>query len=356
MEFLFEFKGQTAKKRMALLKTMKPTTRFGETFQYSNMMVAAGGYVAAHSAYPKLRLRTAYRKAMKTRVFGPVGMKRTTFDTRRARRMDHATPHAGTLKNTWVPIPYSYEDAVISVGPAGGAWSNVRDMARYLLVELGRGKTPEGKRVVSEANLLARRKPQARVADKAHYGLALLVLTSRGITRIGHGGGTLGFRTYMFFMPEHGVGMTVMTNSQGGGGLTGLAKRRLLEILFDGRKVAETRLAFILKQREKNLKKFLARTNLTPAKAWIAKLAGTYRNPVLGKVSIRMVRGKGVFDAGEWKSPMAHRTEKDGVEKLVIGPPLAGLSFLMGTKAGSRTLTLRHGQHTYVFEDVRRTK
>ena len=61
MEFIFESKGATPESRMELLKTMKPTTGFGETFQYSNLMVATGGYVAAKDGgkgeRPRSRLR-----------------------------------------------------------------------------------------------------------------------------------------------------------------------------------------------------------------------------------------------------------------------------------------------------------
>ena len=50
MEFIFEWDKATPESRIELLRAMKPTTGFGETFQYSNLMVASGGYVAAKTA------------------------------------------------------------------------------------------------------------------------------------------------------------------------------------------------------------------------------------------------------------------------------------------------------------------
>ncbi len=50
MEFIFESTGSTPASRIELVRAMKPTTGFGETFQYSNLMVASGGYVAAMTA------------------------------------------------------------------------------------------------------------------------------------------------------------------------------------------------------------------------------------------------------------------------------------------------------------------
>jgi hypothetical protein len=41
LEWLFEFKNATPESELALLGTMQPTSKFGEVFQYSNLMAAA---------------------------------------------------------------------------------------------------------------------------------------------------------------------------------------------------------------------------------------------------------------------------------------------------------------------------
>lgn len=349
MEFLFQFKGETAESRMKLLKTMKPTTGFGETFQYSNLMVAAGGYMAGHSAYPKKSLRAAYRKAMATRLFKPAKMKRTIFRMEKVRRLNHAKPHSMNNKYELVPIPMSYEDTVVSVGPAGGAWSNIMDMANYLRLEMTKGKSVTGKRVVSAANVTERWEPQARVSEETYYGLALMVSKSKGVTQIGHGGATLGFSSYMFFLPEQDVGMVVLTNRQGGGVFTGVLKRRLMEILFDGKPKAGKNLDFVLAERKKQLADFEKRAERKLEKKWIRPYLGVYTNKALGKVTLSFKGGRVRFDAGEWNSPVLKYTGKDGTVKLMIGPPLAGLPFTMGEEGGKKTLTLTTGQQKYVF-------
>ncbi len=62
LDFVFRFKGISPEQRLAEMRTMRPTTGFGETFQYSNLLVAAGGYAAAHAFQPhtslQVRLRT----------------------------------------------------------------------------------------------------------------------------------------------------------------------------------------------------------------------------------------------------------------------------------------------------------
>jgi hypothetical protein len=44
-----------------------------------------------------------------------------------------------------------------------------------------------------------------------------------------------GYKSNMIFLPEHGVGAVILTNSDSGGYLGGLFGRRLLGVLFDGK-------------------------------------------------------------------------------------------------------------------------
>jgi CubicO group peptidase (beta-lactamase class C family) len=70
-EWLFQFKGVTPQGALAALATVQPTSKFGEIFQYSNLLAGAGGFVGGHVLYPKLELGAAFDEAMRTRVFGP---------------------------------------------------------------------------------------------------------------------------------------------------------------------------------------------------------------------------------------------------------------------------------------------
>jgi CubicO group peptidase (beta-lactamase class C family) len=103
MEWLFEFKNATPESTLVLLGTMQPTSKFGEVFQYSNLMAAAAGYIGAHVVDPNHELGAAYDQAMQQRIFDPLGMKSTTFDYARALAGDHASPHADDVdgKPTW---------------------------------------------------------------------------------------------------------------------------------------------------------------------------------------------------------------------------------------------------------------
>ena len=51
MEMLFD-ESLTPDKVIGMLATMQPTSGFGELYQYSNAMAAAGGFAGGHARYP----------------------------------------------------------------------------------------------------------------------------------------------------------------------------------------------------------------------------------------------------------------------------------------------------------------
>lgn len=355
MEFLFEYADDTPERIVASMRDMKPTTGFGETFQYSNTMVATGGYVAAHAARPGEALGPAYDHTMQELVLDPLGMTATTFDFARAEAADHASPHGKDLHEKTAPFPLAYERAVIPVRPAGGAWSSARDMIRWVQVELSKGIGPDGKRIVSEENLLRRREPQVKVTDELSYGLGLFVGKDRDVAIVHHGGNTLGFTSDTFFFPDYGIGAVVLTNAGQANEFRSAVRRRLLEILFDGRDEAKESLAFSLSQRRTLMEKVIGETDFTPERSWLESLVGAYDNPSLGHVDVRLDEtGGATFDAGEWKSPLARWRGPDGVAQVILtGAPFAGLGFLPGEKDGRPTLNLELSQQRYVFERTR---
>jgi CubicO group peptidase (beta-lactamase class C family) len=352
MEFIFEWNGSTPEKRIDLLKAMKPTTGFGETFQYSNLMVATGGYVAAKTATGAKDLRRGYVDAMTTEVLRPLGMTATALDLNEARKREHARPHGRTLTFDPQPIATETERGVDSVMPAGGAWSNVRDLSRWLLLELGNGKL-DGKQIVTEGNLLERRKPRARINAKQSYGLALFLDESRGIKAIGHGGNTFGFSADATFYPDHGIGLVVLTNAASANAYMAAVRRRLVELLFDASEEAEKSLAFGVKQTEEAIKKQMEEITLTPDPTFVDPVMGKWTNPRLGTIEIRREADGVVLDAGEWRAPVGEHKDKSGARRILLtGPPFAGFAFWPQTNDGKPGLLFETAQQKYWFERV----
>src|SRR5262245_18605975 len=165
LEWLFEYDSATPASAMKLLGTMQPTSRFGEVFQYSNLMAAAAGFIGGSKAVPGKEWGVAYDEAMRTRVFQPLGMTTTTFDFAKALKDDVAQPHGDDVNGNVVRARMDLNYSVVPVRPAGGVWTSSQDLARYVEMELAKGMLPNGKRLVSQENLLARYKPNVIVGE-----------------------------------------------------------------------------------------------------------------------------------------------------------------------------------------------
>ncbi len=331
LEDLFQWNGVTAEDRLATMRTMKPTTKLGETFQYSNLMVAAGGFIAAHAFAPDRPLGPAYAAAMERKVFGPIGMTSTTLDFATVERGDHAEPHALAIDGTTRAMPLSIERGVEPIAPAGGVWTTLRDMERYAAMELGDGVTRSGVRVVSAANMRERLRPRVRTGPSFYYGLGIGVGTYSGTPLIYHDGGSMGFGTTMFLLPDQRVGIIVLTNVRNGGPAEQLpfnaaVTRRIVELLFaDAVPLAERKLAFYAKLHTRTPR--ATSTDHT----WVNGVVGRYRDPALGDVVIRATATGADFDAGEWHSAIDREVDADGTVKLILlDPPFAGTPFAVG--------------------------
>jgi CubicO group peptidase (beta-lactamase class C family) len=350
MEWLLEFGKLTPEGAMATLGTMQPTSKFGELFQYSNPLAAAAGFIGGHVAFPKLELGKAYDEAMKTRVFGPLGMASTTFDFKKGESGNSAAPHAPNVDGKTSLALKEENYSMIPVRPAGGAWSNVRDMLKYVQMELAEGKLPNGKQYVSKDALLARRAPQVAIGKDATYGMGLMVDTTYDVTVVHHGGDMIGFHSDMMWLPEQQVGAVILTNGDPGWLIRTQFRRKLLEVLFDGKAEADNNIAAAAKQWYDGLAAE-RRLMTIPADATEAgKLAAHYSSPALGEIAVSHQGPATIFDFGEWKSEVASRKNPDGtISFLTTVPGMSGLELVVGNANGKRTLILRDAQHEYTF-------
>jgi CubicO group peptidase (beta-lactamase class C family) len=239
LEWLLEFEGRTPERVMTVLGTMQPTSKFGELFQYSNPMAAAAGFLGGHVAFPQLELGAAYDSAMQTLVFDPLGMTATTHEFAEAQQGNVATAHAPDVDGRPALAEGGTNLSIVPVRPAGGAWSSVNDVLKYVVMELAEGKLPDGTTYISKDALFARRAPQVVVGTDITYGMGLFVNTQYGTTVVHHGGDMIGFHSDMMWLPEHGVGAVILTNGDPGWLVRTVFRRKLLEVLFDGNAEAD---------------------------------------------------------------------------------------------------------------------
>ena len=350
LEWLFEYKNATPESELALLGTMQPTSKFGEVFQYSNLMAAAAGYIGGHIVHPDRDLGSAYDAAMQEMIFDPLGMTSTTFDYAKALAGNHATPHGedvdGHPKVASMDINYS----IVPARPAGAVWTSAADLSRYVQLELTQGVLPNGNRLVSSENLLMRRAPQVQLGEDASYGMGLATDHTYGVQVVSHGGSMSGFKSNWWALPEYGVGAVLLTNADTGGMMEGPFGRRLLEVLFDGKPEAEAEVASRAAAHKAEVAKERERLIVPAAPDIAAALAKHYSSKELGELDVVIKDGLAIFDLGEWKSSVASRKNDDGTTSLItIDPGTDGFEFVVGERAGKRVLVIRDGQHEYTF-------
>lgn len=354
MEVTFEGERLTPESVVAMLATIQPNSRFGELYQYSNLMADAAGFAGGHALHPQMELGAAYDAAMQTLVFDPLGMTSTTFDFAHAQRGNHAAPHGQDVDGKTVPASMDLNLSTIPTRPDGGAWSNVNDMLRYVQMELDAGLLPDGKRYIAEAPLLARRVQQVATGNDTGYGMGLKIDRSMGTLLVQHGGVTPGFISNMMWLPEHNVGAVILTNADGGGSaIRYVFRRRWLEMLFDGNPEAVANMSVEAKRMQEDAA--VKRKHLTvPADAAIVGgLAARYRSAELGDIAVSRKGTTTWFDFGGWKSEIATRRDDDGKAALVtIAPSASGFEFMVADKGNKRSLLLRDEQREYVFVEA----
>jgi CubicO group peptidase (beta-lactamase class C family) len=352
LEHIFEYGGVSPEARVASMRAMAPTTKLGETFQYSNLMVAAGGYAAAHADAPRLPLGDAYDDAMRRRIFAPIGMTASTLDFAAALAGEHATPHGLDLSGAVRPVPLAMEENVLTIRPAGGVWSNARDMERFVMSELAGGVAPGGRRVVSTRNLDQRRVVRIGGPDDG-YGLGLGVGRKFGLRVLEHDGGAFGFGSTMFMLPDQRIAIVILTNIRNdvpGEYLpfNAVVKRAVIEALFPrARPLASATLDHFARLTAERAAAGARMVRRAPDLAWLRSLAGRYHNDRLGDVVLTATSGSLEFDAGEWQRSLAQGRDRDTL--VFVEPPFAGSAIAVGGTPARPTFTIPDGQDTYVF-------
>ena len=166
LEIILNGDEHTPEQMIESIRHLPLTAPYGTTYQYNNQIVAAGGY-AAGAADSGLAddLQPSYENALRTRVLDLIGMANTTLSIEDVTASgDYATPHGTALDGAFQPLALLDDTLWLeAIAPSGALWSSVREIAGYLLTQLGRGVTVDGTRVVSAQNLERTWQPGVKV-------------------------------------------------------------------------------------------------------------------------------------------------------------------------------------------------
>jgi len=356
LELAFNFTDMTAEDTVASLADFEFFTDFGEAFQYSNQMVGAAGYIAGRTAAAQPGdMMADYAAALQERVLDPIGMTDTTIDFDAIRvRGDYAIPHGMLVTSELAPIGLEVEEFLLPIAPAGGHWSTLDDMLKYMVVQLNDGAAPDGAQVVSAENLLETRKPQIAIDADTSYGLGWMVGDYKQQPLVSHGGNSLGFSTEFTFLPEADLGIVVITNGQGTNFYNGAVVARLLELVFEQPSEITENLTFYLQrmaeQRAEAAEKLLDQVDA----AAVTPFVGLFANDALGEIELTLEAGELFFDTGDFRTTLLPFLDDEGelYRYVMSGPPLAGLTVQLLEEEGAPVIVVGEGAVSYRFTPV----
>ncbi len=353
LELIFNASELSGADVIASLSTFQVFTDFGEAFQYSNQLVAMGGYAGALANGASVdTVYSRYVADVEALILEPLGMVNTTFDFDAASASGlAATPHGVNLGFVYYPLDLGLESFVTPIAPAGALWSNVQDLSRYMLMEMREGIAPDGTRLVSEENLRETWQPQVSVTAEMRYGLGWFVDAYKGQRLLQHGGNTFGFTSDFAFLPDSDLGIVVLTNASGANIVTSAVRTRLFELVFDQEADTVRGFEFATQQGEAAI----AGSRFTPDydTSLLADYVGSYTNPALGALTLTVSEsGALTVDVGEFAAPLWASLAEDGTVDayLLASAPLTGvpLEFTLA-EDGTPQITLDVVTDTYLF-------
>ncbi len=191
------------------IRKWKPDFLFtepGKIYSYSNPGYWLAGYLAETVA------GMPYADVVEERVFKPLGMARSTFRPTMAMTRPIAQGHDVVDGKPAVIRP-----AADNAGswPAGSMFSNVQDLARFVLAFLDGGKA-DGKQVLPAELVSTLSSRHADIPGSAGgYGYGLSISRERGVTFVQHGGSRAGYGSSISMVPDQNFGVIIVANRSG---------------------------------------------------------------------------------------------------------------------------------------------
>lgn len=182
----------------------------GETFRYSNIAFEVLGDVIAKVS------GMSFESYVQRNILAPLGMKHSTLLVRETDPKRLVAPHVRDKDGKIVVskvFPYNRPHAASST-----LYSSIDDMNRWARANLNRGEL-NGKRILKTSSYDAMWKPYANVGEISplvpsdmKIGLSWFLREENGHRLVNHGGGDLGFHSFLLLAPDDSISVVAMSN------------------------------------------------------------------------------------------------------------------------------------------------
>ncbi len=213
----------TVKDVLKSFQYQKPVSAFRTKYDYDNLLYVVAGEVVSRVS------GMSWSEFVEKRIMKPLGMNRSAGVYQMLKdKKNTAMPHSvvdGKLKQLET---YTKNDA--SLGAAGGIYSSVNDLSKWMLMHLNDGKYGESlnMQLISLEHHNEMWRPHTFIGfnvkpnpqNKVHfaaYGLGWGIQDLNGNIMISHTGGLPGMLSKTTLFPELNLGVVVLTNTDPGG-------------------------------------------------------------------------------------------------------------------------------------------
>lgn len=176
----------------------------GQKFAYSNMAFECLGDVIGKVS------GMSFAEYEKKHILNPAGMKESTFLKPDYLPENWAAGHIGSLKTVaWDGYPYNRMH-----GPSSTLHSNAIEMCNWAITNINRGSF-QGRQVLKPTSYDVLWKPWFQIGgekSRDSVGLSWFLGEYRGEKSVSHGGGDVGFNTYLVILPEKSMAVVVLCN------------------------------------------------------------------------------------------------------------------------------------------------
>jgi CubicO group peptidase (beta-lactamase class C family) len=199
------------------LQYLKAVSGFRTRYDYDNNLYIIAGEVIARAS------GMSWEDFIEKRIMQPLNMTYSAASPGRIKNKSLAIdPHA-PVDGKVVPIKNSISE---QANAAGGIWSNLTDMCKWVTMQLNDGKYGEGlsKQLFSKQAHDEMWTPQTIIPVRniyipyktqfTSYGLGWLLSDVKGYKQVAHTGGLAGIVTQVLLIPELKLGIIVLTNQQ----------------------------------------------------------------------------------------------------------------------------------------------
>ncbi len=191
---------------------LEPAHSFRSKYGYTN-----AAFLIAGECIEKIS-GVSWAEFMKAHLYEPLNMSRTQALSSEFSKQENSCA-AHTMKNdSLIEIPIEDID---NINAAGSMGSSASDMCHWLICQLDSGKY-ERKQVIPFSAIAKTRTPQTVVGNYSRpfntshfalYGLGWRLIDYEGKEVIAHAGAVDGFHSTVCFIPELGLGIVILTNS-----------------------------------------------------------------------------------------------------------------------------------------------